>query len=173
MTKVTLYNQVLQRYHVLSGKHVKEPVCVVAMNESMPAAAAVAAAGAVGAHSSGIEIMQAKARRLMERLKRYIAWTARGELIHEGVSFAAVDLVSDLLRKRKTDPTGLQPFAQQIRTINLPMELVGNVARRSYMRQTRCTKITQVETPRSSARPYETFDAHSTTGTKRFVERCV
>ena len=34
MTKVTLYNQVLQRYNVLSDKHVKEPVRVVAVNES-------------------------------------------------------------------------------------------------------------------------------------------
>ena len=33
-TKVTLYNQVLQRYKVLSDKHVKEPVRVVAVNES-------------------------------------------------------------------------------------------------------------------------------------------
>ena len=33
-TKVTLYNQVLQRYNVLSDKHVKEPVRVVAVNAS-------------------------------------------------------------------------------------------------------------------------------------------
>ena len=33
-TKVTLYNQVLQRYNGLSDKHVKEPVRVVAVNES-------------------------------------------------------------------------------------------------------------------------------------------
>ena len=36
-TKVILYNQVLQRYNVLSDKHVKEPVHVVAVNESPPA----------------------------------------------------------------------------------------------------------------------------------------
>ena len=35
-TKVSLYNEVLQRYNV-SDKHVKEPVRVVAVNESMPA----------------------------------------------------------------------------------------------------------------------------------------
>ena len=49
--------------------------------------------------------MQAKARRLMEHLKRDIVWTARGELIHEGVPVVGsnvVDLVNDLLRKRKT-----------------------------------------------------------------------
>ena len=38
-TKVTLYNQVLQRYKVLSDKHVKEPVRVVAVNESMSSTA--------------------------------------------------------------------------------------------------------------------------------------
>ena len=86
--------------------------------------------------------MQAKARRLMEHLKRDITWTARGELIHEGVPVAGsnvVDLVNDLLRKRKTDPTGWQPFARQLRAINLPMELVGNVARRAYIRQATTT----------------------------------
>ena len=82
--------------------------------------------------------MQAKARRLMEYLKRDVAWTARGELIHEGVPVVGsnvVNLVNDLLRKRKTDPTGWQPFARQLGAINLPMALVGNVARRTYVRQ--------------------------------------
>ena len=82
--------------------------------------------------------MQGKARRLMERLKRNMSWTARGELIHEGVPVAGsnvVDLVNDLLRKRKTDPTGWQPFARHLRAMNLPIELVGNVARRDYIRQ--------------------------------------
>ena len=96
-TKVTLYNQVLQRYNVLSDKHVKEQVRVVAVNESMSSAGSglgmgpVVAEGAVGVPSSGMEadvvdtvpkIMQAKVRRLMEHLKRDVAWTARGELIH-------------------------------------------------------------------------------------------
>ena len=146
-TKVTLYNQVLQRYNVLSDKHVKEPVRVFTVNESGTGVGA-GAAGAVGAPAttSGIEadvvdtvpkIMQGKARRLMERLKRNMSLTARGELIHEGVPVSGsnvVDLVNDLLLKRKTDPTGWQPLARQLRAMNLPMELVGNVARRDYIR---------------------------------------
>ena len=151
-TKATLYNQVLQRYNVLADKHVKEPVRVVTVKESMtgpgpgvePGPGSV---GAVRAPSSGLDAtvvdtvpktMQAKARRLMEHLKRDIAWTTRGELIHEGVPVVGsnvVDLVNDLLRKRKTDPTGWQPFARQLRAINLPMELVGNVVRKAYIRQ--------------------------------------
>ena len=154
----------LQRYHVLSDKHVKEPVRVVAMHDSMPAAASGpgpeagtgggGSGGAVGAPSSGIEAdivdtvpktMHAKARRLMEHLKRDIAWTARGELIHEGVPVAGsnvVDLVNDLLLKRKTDPMGWQSFARQLRAINLPMELIGYVARRAYIRQATTTTTT-------------------------------
>ena len=91
-TKVTLYNQVLQRYNVLSDKHVKEPVRVVTVNESgtgAGSAGAGATEGAVGAPATTSEIeadvvdtvpktMQGKARRLMEHLKRDIAWTARG-----------------------------------------------------------------------------------------------
>ena len=161
-TKVTLYNQVLQRYNVLSDKHVTEPVRIVSLNESMSAAAAPSGSGTgvesgpvvegtVGASSSGIEAdvvdtvpktMQVKARRLMEHLKRDIAWTARGELNHEGVPVVGsnvVDLVNDLLRKRKTDPIGWQPFARQFRTINLPMELISNASRRAYIRQATTT----------------------------------
>ena len=44
-TKVTLYNQVLQRYNILSDKHVKEPVRVVSVNESMSAAASGVGSG--------------------------------------------------------------------------------------------------------------------------------
>ena len=124
----------LQRYNVLSDKHVKEPVRVVAVYESMSAAASgvgpgagvgpgLVTEGAVGAPSSGIDAnvvdtvpktMQAKDRRLMKHLKRNIAWTDRGELIHEDVPIVGsneVGLVNDLLHKRKTHPIGWQPFA--------------------------------------------------------------
>ena len=151
-TKVTLYNQVLQRYNVLSDKHAKEPTRVITVNVSgtgVGAGTGAGTEGAVGAPAttSGIEAdvvdtvsktMQAKARRLMVHLKRDIAWTARGELIHEGVPVAGsnvVDLVNDMLRKRKTDPTGWQPFTRQFRAMNLPVEFVGNVTRRDYIRQ--------------------------------------
>ena len=91
-TKVTLYNQVLQRYNVLSDKHVKEPVGLVAVNESVSGPGVgvgpgpgPGSEGAVRARSSGLEAtvvdtvpktMQAKARLLMEHLKRDVAWTA-------------------------------------------------------------------------------------------------
>ena len=120
--------------------------------------------GAVRAPISGLEAtvlatvprtMQAKASRLMEHLKRDIAWTARGELIHEGmpvVGSNVVDLVNDLLRKRKTAPTGWQTFAQ-LRAINLPMTLVGNVSRRAYIRPAPAVIPSRrsITTPRAAA----------------------
>ena len=160
-TKVTVYNQVLQRYSALSDKHVKEPVHVVLLNEPMSAAASGVGSGmrvgpgpvvqgTVGAPSSEIEAdvvdsvpktMQVKARRLMEHLKRDI---------HEGVPVVGsnvVDLVNDLLCTRKTDPLGWQPFARQLRTINLPRELIGN----AYIRQAMTTTTTPSRRTRAGA----------------------
>ena len=141
-TKVTLYNQVLQRYNGLVDKRVKEPIRVITVNESMEGPEE----GAVRAPIRGLEAtildtvpksLRAKARRLKEHLKRNVAWNDRGELMHEGVPVAgriAVDLVHDLLRKRKTDdPTGWQSFARQLRAVNIPMELTGNAAKRAYI----------------------------------------
>ena len=144
-TKVTLYNQVLQLYNGLVDKRVKEPIRTISVNESTK-----------GSKTKDEEeedtpirrleatvldtvpkSLQVKARRLMEHLKRNVAWSDRGELVHEGVPIAgsnAVDLVHDMLRKRKTDaPTGWRSLAKQLRTVNIPMELIGNAARRTYI----------------------------------------
>ena len=54
-----------------------------------------------------------------------------------------VDLVHDLLLKRKTsDPIGWQQFASQMHAANIPMELVGSVARRQHIH-----KRTRILTP--------------------------
>ena len=67
--------------------------------------------------------------------------------MHEGVAIPgsnAVNLVHDLLRKRKTpDPVGWQQFANQLRAANIPMELVGNVTRRRYIQQKRGKRTPQ------------------------------
>ena len=139
-TKVTLYNQVLQRYNVLVDKRVKEPVRVIAVGKEAGTEPEEASSTEADVVNTVPKRLQAKARRLMEHLKRNIAWNDRGELIHEGVPVAGsnvVDLVHDLLRKRKTDdPKGWQSFARQLRVINIPMELVGNATRRAYIQQT-------------------------------------
>ena len=86
--------------------------------------------------------LQEKGRQLVSRLKT-TQWNDRGELLHEGVVVPGsnvVDLVHDLLRKRKTsDPIGWQQFGSQMRAANIPMELVGNVARRRHIQQRKRT----------------------------------
>ena len=92
----------------------------------------------------------------MDRLKTQLSWTDRCELMHSGTPVPGsnmVDLVNDVLRKRrKSDSVGWQAFAQQLKSINLPMELVGNVERRRYMRQTATTTPVAV-TPRNRPLP--------------------
>ena len=84
------------------------------------------------------ETLQEKGSQLVSRLKKTM-WNDRGELLHEGVAISGsnvVDLVHDLLRKRKTsDPIGWQQFASQMHAANIPMELVGNVARRQHIQK--------------------------------------
>ena len=148
-TKVTLYNQVLQWYNDLVDNRVKEPVRTIAVNESTEGSKARDEKEDMKEEDAPIrrleatvldtvpKSLQAKARRLMEHLKRNVAWSDRGELVHEGVPIAgsnAVGLVHDLLRKRKTDaPTGWRSLAKQLRTVNIPLELIGNAARRTYI----------------------------------------
>ena len=164
--KVTLYNQVLQRYNDLSDKRVKEPIRTISVNESTKASKTkdeekdeedtpIRRLEATVLDTVP-KSLQAKARRLMEHLKRNVTWNDRDELVHKGVPIAgsnAVDLVHDLLRKRKTDaPTGWQSLAKQLRTANIPMELIGNATRRTYI-QTDSLPRRSATTPRAVVGP--------------------
>ena len=166
--KVKLYNQVLQRYNHLSDRRDKQPTRVVVVNDDAttetatpekPAVApATAAPSAVEADiaDSVPKTMKVKVKKLIDRLKTQLSWTDRGELLHDGTPVPGsnmVDLVNDVLRKRrKSDPVGWQAFAQQLKRINLPMELIGNVERRRYIRQA-ATATPVAVTPRNRPLP--------------------
>ena len=97
--------------------------------------------------------LHVKARLLATRLKKMVDWNDRGELLHEGVAIPGsniTDLVHDLVRKRKTfDPIGWRQLASQLRGSNIPMELVGNVARRQHIQKGEITpQKRQVTTPK-------------------------
>ena len=86
--------------------------------------------------------LQEKGRQLVSRLKT-TQWSDKGELLHDGTVVPGsnvIDLVLDLLRKRKTsDPIGWQQFASQMHAANIPMERVGNVARRRHIQKRKRT----------------------------------
>ena len=155
--KVRLYNQVLLRYNDMTNTRAPKPTPVVVMKsdtvDNVPAAGATVETAVVTAGQSTDLVnivgtlpktLQEKGRQLLSRLSK-VAWNERGELMHEGVPIPAsnaVDLVHDLLRNRKTarDPVGWRQFAKQMRSANIPLELVGNDARRKHMQKPTPTK---------------------------------
>ena len=155
--KVRLYNQVLLRYNEMTNTRAAKPTPVVVMKsdtvDNVPAAGATVETAVVTAGQSTDPVnivgtlpktLQEKGRQLLSRLSK-VAWNERGELMHEGVPIPAsnaVDLVHDLLRNRKTarDPVGWRQFAKQMRSANIPLELVGNDARRKHMQKPTPTK---------------------------------
>ena len=155
--KVHLYNQVLLRYNEMTNTRAAKPTPVVVMKsdtvDNVPAAGATVETAVVTAGQSTDPVnivgtlpktLQEKGRQLLSRLSK-VAWNERGELMHEGVPIPAsnaVDLVHDMLRNRKTarDPVGWRQFAKQMRSANIPLELVGNDARRKHMQKPTPTK---------------------------------
>ena len=131
--------------------HAAIPTPVVVMKSNTVDNEPVGVAVAAGQSTDPVNIvgtlpktLQEKGRQLLSRLSK-VEWNERGELIHEGVAIPgsnAADLVHDLLRNRKTttDPLGWYQFAKQMRSANLPMELVGNEARRKHMQKPTPTK---------------------------------
>ena len=161
--KVPLYNQLLLRYNEMTKMHaaIPTPVVVVKSNTVDNEPVAVMKSNTVdnepavevtaGQSTEPVNIvatlpktLQEKGRQLLRRLSK-VEWNERGELMHEGVAITgsnAVDLVHDLIRNRKTarDPVGWHQFAKQTRSANIPLELVGNVARRKHMQKPTPTK---------------------------------
>ena len=84
--------------------------------------------------------MKVKAKWLLQRIKRSDAmgWNDKGELVMEGSPVQGthlVDLINDVVRKRKTTPsaTGWQEFAEGLRRLHVPQEVVGNSDRWDYI----------------------------------------
>ena len=140
--KVRLYNQALLRYNDMVKDRAAKPTPVVVVKENEPIVATDVMADVV---TMLPKTLQEKGSRLVSRINTS-KWNDIGELLHEGVAIPGsniFDLVHDLLRKRKmSDPIGWQQFASQMHAANIPMEQVGNVARRQHIQ-----KRTRIPTP--------------------------
>ena len=138
MTSILDNNQALLRYNDMAKMSATKPTPVVVKEKETPPTT-----DSMGEVVTTLpKALQEKGRQLVSRLKT-TQWNDRGELLHEGVVVPGsnvVDLVHDLLCKRKTsDPIGWQQFGSQMRAANIPMELVGNVARRRHIQQRKRT----------------------------------
>ena len=155
--KVRLYNQALLRYNDMAKDRAAKPTPVVVVKDNEPIVATDVMADIV---TTPPKTLHGKGSQLVSRLKK-INWNDRGELLHEWVAIPGsniVDFVHDLLRKRKTsDPIGWQQFASQMHASNIPMELVGNVARRQHI-QKRTRIPTPTPKPKKKTRPLQLLD---------------
>ena len=133
--KVRMCNQALLRYNGMAKMSATKPTPVVVVKEKETPTTTDIMGEVVMTLPNAL---QEKGRQLVSRLKT-TQWNDRGELLHEWMVVPGsnlVDLVHDLLRKRKTsDFIGWQQFGSQMRAANIPMELVGNVARRRHIQQ--------------------------------------
>lgn len=99
-----------------------------------------------------------KAALLLKRMKASpdISWNEKGELKYKGDTVRGsnvVDLVNDVLRKRKTfNPEGWETFGDALREANVPQDLVGHEDRWQYIRKPRSSPIRLPRTPRSVPR---------------------
>ena len=104
--KVRLYNQALLRYNDMAKMSATKPTPVVVVKEKKTPPTTDIMGEVV---TTLPKALQEKGRQLVSRLKT-TQWNDRGELLHEGEVVVpgsnVVDLVHDLLRKRKTsDPS--------------------------------------------------------------------
>ena len=137
--KVRLYNQALIRYNDMAKMSATKPTPVVVVKGKET----LMTTDNMGEVVTTLpKALQEKGRQLVSRLKT-TQWSDKGELLPDGTVVPGsnvIDIVHDLLRKRKTsDPIGWQQFASQMRAANIPMELVGNVARRRHIQKRKRT----------------------------------
>ena len=125
--KVRLYNQALLRYNDMAKISATKPtpVVVVKEKETPPTTdimGEVVTTTSQSATGEGASVGVAFKDNTVERQRRVVA--RRGGRTGSNV----VDLVHDLLRKRKTsDPIGWQQFGSQMRAANIPVELFGKL----------------------------------------------
>ena len=154
--KVTLYNQVLQRYLSYYDKKRNDPLKVSFSNNKDINEQTVESQD-TDEHNSGEDesdvfeeqvirslpkTVRQRGKMLLEAIKRnpeVIKWTKSGQLVFEDSTIPAshiADLIGDSMRERKgVEPVGWQRFLRGLAKINVPEELIRNETRRKVLRE--------------------------------------
>lgn len=132
--KSQLYGQTLHKFKTAHKKALKEPTSILSSmtNQSK-----------INQHilDSVPSTMKRKAQLLLSILKdnQNMSWNDDGTVKVYGKSIEGsniIDLVNDVLRHRKgSEPTGWRPFAESLRDMNIPQDVIGNRERWDYMHQ--------------------------------------
>ena len=102
---------------------------------------------------------KSKGAQLLKKMKRsgILGWNAHGNLVFKGEELPdtnVVDLVNDVVRRRKNNPPpGWNLFAQGMRETNVPQELIGNPDRYSNFN----VEKDQFHTPSAEMTPQDRF----------------
>ncbi len=147
--KVTLYNQVLQRYinfHEQRQSAARAPVPVTMVDSGSDDHHTKSADTSSAVDAIEQEVMESvpsrmkkKAQLLINRIKAHpeLTWTDRGELMYKNqvvTNSNVADLVNDMLRRRKHfQPHGWQTFGQALKEMNVPQDLIGHRERWEWM----------------------------------------
>ena len=141
--KVKLYSNYLQQYLTLRERQTelyRTPASVSLTKEEPPTEAVPADTVESEVLRSVPKTMQKQATLLLERIKQdpEMQWTPRGELVIRQQTIPQsnmVDLINDLLRKRKNfNPVGWQELAQKLEEGNVPQDLIRNQDRLAFMK---------------------------------------
>ena len=132
--KITLYNQVLQRYLEYQERPKQDtPPTPIAKDLKEEIFMTVPVN------------LKRKAEALLTRVQNdpNITWNERGEFIYQGQIVPGsnmTDLINDALRQRKTfQPHGWRDFARALRHSNVPQDLVGHRQRWDWMHRESAT----------------------------------
>ena len=158
-TRVKLYNQTLQRYLNYHEQEASKPLSVEIIQ--VPHTSGETKTSITDADQIEQEILESvpktmkkKAQLLVSKIKMNpdMKWNERGELVYkESVvpNTNMVDLVNDALRRRKTfQPEGWKRFAQGLKEMNVPQDLIGHRERWNWMQQEKAMMPSTIsETP--------------------------
>ena len=168
--KVTLYNQILQRY-LQREKRVTNPQPISMNIESNQTSKEEKLDGVTkeikpdpivtGALNSVSATQKSKTKKLREWIERYrdtgvIDWNAYGEVSFDGELIKGsnlIDLVKDIVQgQRGFEPKGWKDFLVVLAKINTPESLIGNSTRRTVLQR---IKSGRIPPPKSDVQPME------------------
>lgn len=138
--KVYRYNQVLQRFLNYYGK-LHEPTLDSEENTKKTNTLDEESANKIKEQVLRLtpSTLRTKANEILNRVKdsNHLSWDSKGQLLINNIPVEhsnMVDLVNDVIRSRKNTipPLGWKDFAREIKSLNLPEELIGNRDRYNY-----------------------------------------
>ena len=139
--KAQRFGETLQKFQLAHKKAIEQPTTTTVSKPPPPPSTEKPTSMQERILDSVPATMRRKAKLLLHMLEGHpdMTWDAHGTLEYQGkpvVGSNVIDLVNDVLRHRKSSkPKGWEQFAQGLKDINVPQEVVGNKQRWAWMQK--------------------------------------